>query len=173
MFLAYFTLKKLGKIGVITDSDKSLLSIFFANDELFPEKQLKCVLGSRKSELSKLEQIKPNILMLAVYYWLVQYELGSKASFMLPFELNLSDFSNKVLKQLFKQPYGTLISYKELAKSIGHDKACRAVGSVNNKNPLPIIIPCHLVVQSSGGLGGYGCGLDIKRLLLKIEGVKI
>jgi methylated-DNA-[protein]-cysteine S-methyltransferase len=68
---------------------------------------------------------------------------------------------------------GATISYSELAAAVGHPGAARAVGSVMATNPVPIIIPCHRVLAANGGLGGYGGGLEMKRALLKIEGVEI
>ena len=80
-----------------------------------------------------------------------------------------SPFNLKVWNELLKIPYGETVSYKELAFNIGHDSAYRAVGSAAGKNPIPIIIPCHRLISSNGGLGGFSLGLDIKKKLLKIE----
>ena len=66
-------------------------------------------------------------------------------------------------------PYGETRSYKEIAVAINNEKASRAVGNANNKNPIPIFIPCHRVIGANGKLVGYGCGLDIKEILLDIE----
>ena len=66
-------------------------------------------------------------------------------------------------------PYGATRSYGDIAKTIGNPKACRAVGMANNKNPLPLFIPCHRVVDAGGKLTGYAGGLDIKKILLDIE----
>lgn len=87
------------------------------------------------------------------------------------FDLEGTEFQKKVWGELFKIPYGVVISYKELAKRVGSPKAVRAVGNANGKNPVSIIIPCHRVIASGGGLGGYGWGLDMKRQLLKLEKV--
>ena len=66
-------------------------------------------------------------------------------------------------------PYGETRSYKEIAKVVGSPNACRAVGRANNRNPIPIIIPCHRVIGSDGSLVGYGAGLEIKKHLLELE----
>ncbi|MFW5632935.1 MAG: methylated-DNA--[protein]-cysteine S-methyltransferase [Acetivibrio ethanolgignens] len=66
-------------------------------------------------------------------------------------------------------PYGETRSYREIAETIGNPKACRAVGMANNKNPIPIIIPCHRVIGSNGSLVGYAGGLAIKTQLLSLE----
>ena len=67
--------------------------------------------------------------------------------------------------------YGETRTYKQIAQSIGNENACRAVGMANNKNPLPIIVPCHRVIGANGRLVGYGGGLKIKRILLEVEGI--
>lgn len=78
-------------------------------------------------------------------------------------------FQQKVWRQLTAIPHGGTISYRTLAEAINKPKACRAVGSANGKNPLPLIIPCHRVIQGNGSLGGYTGGLHIKRFLLDHE----
>ena len=80
-----------------------------------------------------------------------------------------SEFQRNVWKALCKIPYGTTISYGELARRIGKPSASRAVGGANGRNPLPIIIPCHRVINGNGQLGGYSCGLEIKKYLLSLE----
>ena len=72
-----------------------------------------------------------------------------------------------------KIPYGETRSYKDIAISIGNEKACRAIGMANNKNHIPIIIPCHRVIGSNGKLVGYAGGIDIKEKLLNIEKIDI
>ena len=71
------------------------------------------------------------------------------------------------------KPNGRTCSYKDIAKDIGNIKACRAVGMANNKNPIPIFIPCHRVIGANGKLVGYGGGLDLKEKLLRLEGQTI
>jgi len=81
----------------------------------------------------------------------------------------LSPFESKVLRVLLRVPYGVRISYGELARRAGNPGAARAVGHVMRRNRLPIFLPCHRVIQSSGKLGGYGPGLKWKRFLLTLE----
>lgn len=76
----------------------------------------------------------------------------------------------RVWDALCSIPYGMAISYQDLAERIGNRQACRAVGQANHRNPIPIIIPCHRVINKDGGLGGFGCGLEFKRRLLALEG---
>jgi methylated-DNA-[protein]-cysteine S-methyltransferase len=90
------------------------------------------------------------------------------------FDLKLApegtDFQKSVWKALCEIPYGETRTYKDVAASIGKQKACRAVGLANNRNPIAIIVPCHRVIGSSGKLVGYASGLDIKAFLLDLEG---
>ena len=78
-------------------------------------------------------------------------------------------FQQKVWRQLTGISYGKTISYRTLAEGIGQPRAFRAVGNANGKNPLPLIVPCHRVIQGNGSLGGYTGGLHIKRFLLDLE----
>jgi O-6-methylguanine DNA methyltransferase len=87
--------------------------------------------------------------------------------------IGLSEFQLKVLNILRRVPRGEVRTYGELASLAGRPKAARAVGSVMASNPIPILIPCHRVVPSSGGVGNYGLGPQMKRTLLAREGVKI
>lgn len=82
-------------------------------------------------------------------------------------------FHAKALKAALKIPYGTLVSYRELAAMAGRERASRAAGSAMAGNTIPIIVPCHRVVASGGRIGGFSSGLEWKRELLKIEGVEI
>jgi len=89
------------------------------------------------------------------------------------FDLNLrptgTEFQRKVLDELQKIPYGTTMSYGDIAKKIGNPGAVRAVGAANGRNPIPIIIPCHRVIGSSGDLVGFGGGIPTKEALLRHE----
>ena len=80
-----------------------------------------------------------------------------------------TDFEQRVWSTLTDIPYGETRSYKWLAERTGNQKAARAVGTALGKNPLPIIFPCHRIIESDGSLGGYTPGTDIKRRLLEIE----
>lgn len=100
---------------------------------------------------------------------LTEYFEGKRKSFDIPFKLYGTDFQKKVWTELTKIPYGGTRTYKQIAQAIGNEKACRAVGMANNKNPLPIIVPCHRVIGSGGKLVGYGLGIEMKEALLKLE----
>ncbi|NWG02994.1 MAG: methylated-DNA--[protein]-cysteine S-methyltransferase, partial [Syntrophaceae bacterium] len=100
---------------------------------------------------------------------LKKYLKGKLQRFDCRLDLKGTPFQKKVWRALEKIPYGQTHSYKEIAKSIGHPKAYRAVGNANGQNPIPIIIPCHRVIESNGGLGGFGHGIQIKKRLLDFE----
>lgn len=98
-----------------------------------------------------------------------EYFQGKRTTFSLPFKLTGTPFQLAVWKELQNIPYGQTTSYKEIAQKINKPKAYRAVGTANNKNPLPIIIPCHRVIGSNGKLIGYAGGLKLKNYLLELE----
>lgn len=98
-----------------------------------------------------------------------EYFQGNRTTFSLPFKLTGTPFQLAVWKELQNIPYGKTTSYKEIAQKINKPKAYRAVGMANNKNPLPIIIPCHRVIGSNGKLIGYAGGLKLKNYLLELE----
>ncbi|MGI6324977.1 MAG: methylated-DNA--[protein]-cysteine S-methyltransferase [Bacilli bacterium] len=103
---------------------------------------------------------------------LEEYFKGIRTSFEMPLLLKGTAFQQKVWQALMTIPYGETISYKEIAKRIGHEKAVRAVGNAIGKNPCLIVVPCHRVINSNGNLGGFSSGLNIKKKLLKLEGRK-
>jgi methylated-DNA-[protein]-cysteine S-methyltransferase len=101
-----------------------------------------------------------------------EYFEGRRHDFDVEIDLRLatSDFSRAVLAELARVPYGQLTTYGALAQQAGKPRAARAVGTIMNRNPIPIVLPCHRVVGANGSLTGYGGGLDRKRWLLKHEG---
>ncbi len=99
----------------------------------------------------------------------MEYLLGDRTEFSLPINMAGTPFQQSVWQALERIPYGETATYKQIAKNIGNEKACRAVGMANNKNPLPIIIPCHRIIGSNNSLVGYAGGLALKRKLLEIE----
>jgi methylated-DNA-[protein]-cysteine S-methyltransferase len=101
---------------------------------------------------------------------LEEYFEGRRHTFDLPLDLRgRSGFSREILDRLARVPYGEVTTYKSLAVEAGNPRAARAVGTIMNRNPIPIVLPCHRVVGSNGSLVGYGGGLDRKRLLLDLE----
>ena len=100
---------------------------------------------------------------------LSHYFVGERKVFDLPLDLRGTPFQLRVWNALLEVGYGRTASYKEIGRRIGAEKAVRAVGGANNRNPVPIIVPCHRIVGSDGSLVGYGGVLHIKSFLLKLE----
>ena len=100
---------------------------------------------------------------------LTAYFAGERKSFDLQLNPVGTEFQLQVLDELQKIPYGITVSYGDIAKRIGRPKAVRAVGAANGRNPIPIIIPCHRVIGSTGKLTGFGGGIPTKKALLKLE----
>jgi methylated-DNA-[protein]-cysteine S-methyltransferase len=99
------------------------------------------------------------------------YFAGELTRFDLPLSPRGTDFQRRVWDAVAAVPYGTTTTYSTLAAALGRPSACRAVGAANGRNPLPIVVPCHRVVGTSGALTGYGGGLERKRALLDLEAV--
>lgn len=100
------------------------------------------------------------------------YFEGRLTEFGLPLDWRLSrDFRRRALRAIARIPYGQTRSYTQIARSAGNERAVRAAGTACGTNPLPLVVPCHRVLRSGGGLGGYGGGLPMKESLLRLEGV--
>lgn len=108
-------------------------------------------------------------LLDEAYNQLKEYFLGKRKNFDLKLDPKGTDFQKKVWNALLKISYGTTVSYYDIACKIGNDKACRAVGMANNKNPISIIIPCHRVIGKNGKMVGYASGIERKTFLLELE----
>jgi len=102
---------------------------------------------------------------------LIEYARGRRRSFSFAISPRGSPFDRTVWEVLCGIPFGETRSYGDVARAIGQPGASRAVGAANNRNPIPIVVPCHRVVGSDGSLVGFGGGLGLKRRLLAIEGV--
>jgi methylated-DNA-[protein]-cysteine S-methyltransferase len=101
------------------------------------------------------------------------YFAGGRKDFELPLDWSLiSGFNRQVLRELASGvPFGSVVGYGDLARRVGQPGAAQAVGMAMGANPLPVVVPCHRVVESDGGIGGFGGGLETKRKLLALEGV--
>lgn len=100
-----------------------------------------------------------------------EYFKHQRKEFSVPLVFQGTSFQERVWKELLNIPYGSAISYGELAKRCGDPKAARAIGGAVGKNPIGVIIPCHRIIAGDGTLGGYTGGTDFKKLLLKLEGI--
>jgi methylated-DNA-[protein]-cysteine S-methyltransferase len=97
------------------------------------------------------------------------YFRGELREFTCKLDLVGTEFQKKCWHALLRIPYGKTCSYADIAREVGSPRGFRAVGQANHNNPIPIIVPCHRVITSSGTLGGYGGGLDVKERLLRLE----
>ena len=102
-----------------------------------------------------------------------EYFAGRRRDFDLALDLRVAPFHEAVLRELARVPYGQVDTYGHLAALVGKPKAARAVGTVMNRNPLPIVLPCHRIVGANGSLTGYAGGLPTKRRLLELEGATL
>src|SRR4051794_17778863 len=100
-----------------------------------------------------------------------EYFAGDRRAFDLPVDLRAAPFQHDVLTELARVPYGAVATYGELARRIGRPRAARAVGGALNRNPIPIVLPCHRVLGAGGALVGYAGGLERKQALLRLEGI--
>lgn len=117
--------------------------------------------------------LEESILLKEANRQLQEYFAGKRKVFDLPLAQQGTTFQQKVWQALTEIPFGETRSYGHIAERIGQPKASRAVGGANNKNPLPIFIPCHRVIGADGKLVGYAGGLEIKKILLHVENLSI
>ena len=111
-----------------------------------------------------------SVVLDEAFAQLEEYLSGMRRMFKLDLRPDGTDFQKDVWTALTRIPYGKTVSYAELAEISGHPGAYRAAGNANGRNPIPIIIPCHRVVRSDGGIGGYSLGIELKTRLLRLEG---
>ncbi len=139
---------------------------------LVAEQQKLCRIGFLEGKLSYTPKeswtYNEQHLQIAINQ-LKEYFAGRRREFTVPLTLHGTDFKKAVLEQVAKVPYGHTSSYSDIAKSIKRPLACRAVGTANATNPLPIIIPCHRIIGKNGDLTGFGGGMAVKRFLLGLE----
>ena len=148
--IGYYT-GPIGKMGIV--EDEGVITHVYFEDEL---------------QDMAVEEGKSKLLEEACKQ-LEEYFKGDRKKFDLPLKPEGTPFMQSVWKVLQDIPYGETKSYKDIAEAIGNSKACRAVGLANNRNPIPIFIPCHRVIGANGKLVGYGGGLHIKEYLLELE----
>jgi methylated-DNA-[protein]-cysteine S-methyltransferase len=133
--------------------------------------------GDDEAHLDRLaREVSPRILesparLDAVRRELDEYFAGRRTDFDTPVDWRLvRGFGLKVLEATAAIPYGRVSTYKDMAIQAGSPRAARAAGNALGSNPIPIVVPCHRVLHSGGGLGGYGGGLPMKKFLLELEG---
>src|SRR5262249_60848021 len=150
--MSYYTLldSPVGKLRLTSDGQALTgLDMLNAEDDLNPGKD-----WIEKDDLELFQSTKKQ---------LKEYFAGKRRDFDLPLFMEGTEFSRRVWKELTRIPYGTTISYGELARRLGNDKASRAVGLANGRNPIGIIVPCHRVIGANGTLTGYVGGSERQR----------
>ncbi len=141
----------IGRIGIEEEND-NIISVYFESDMLQH--------GREEGETPLLRQ---------AFEQLEDYLTGRLTEFALPLEPKGTPFMRAVWRKLREVPYGQTASYQDIATAVGNPKAVRAVGQANNRNPIPIFIPCHRIIGKNGKLVGYGGGLELKEKLLELE----
>ncbi len=103
-----------------------------------------------------------------------EYFSGTRTTFTLPIAYpSGTPFQHSVWNALRDIPYSETRSYEDIAYAIGNPKAVRAIGQANTRNPILLLVPCHRVINKNGTIGGFGCGVEVKRKLLQLEGINI
>lgn len=113
--------------------------------------------------------IEETALVKQTHQQLLEYFVGKRRIFDIPLDMQGTAFQIKTWQALQHIPYGETWTYKDLAIAVGNEKASRAVGGANNKNPIGIIVPCHRVIGITGKMVGYGGGVERKEFLLNLE----
>jgi len=137
--------------------DQALVAVMWDNED------------HKRVRLADLIESPQHPMLHKVKQQLEQYFAGQRQQFDLPLDFQGTDFQQQVWQALLTIPYGETRSYKDIAIQLGNEKAVRAVGAANGKNPISIIAPCHRVIGSSGALVGFAGGLDKKQILLSLE----
>ncbi len=123
----------------------------------------------RRGFVMPKESIRNDELFERARTQLIEYAKGERHHFDLKLNPQGTDFQQKTWRALQDIPYGETRTYKEIARAVGNEKSSRAIGLANNKNPIPVIIPCHRVIGSNGKLTGFAFGLEIKKKMITLE----
>ncbi len=145
-----------GTLKIIVDNQE-LVAILWDNEK------------PNRVTLDHMEEDSINSLLLEVEKQLKEYFSGKRQVFNLPLKMNGTAFQKAVWEELKKIPFGQSVSYKYIAQKLNNQKAVRAVGSANGRNPISIIVPCHRVIGANGKLSGFAGGVDRKKILLDLE----
>jgi methylated-DNA-[protein]-cysteine S-methyltransferase len=152
--MLFFRETSIGKIG-IAEKDGCISHLFLPTD---------C--APQDMEIGETPLLKQAFEQLELYL------NGQLKEFTVPLKAEGTDFMKSVWQKLLDVPYGQTASYKDIAIAVGNHRGYRAVGMANNRNPIPIIIPCHRIIGSNGDLVGYGGGVEMKVKLLGLEGYR-
>jgi len=159
--------KKVRTLSLSFDKFQSPLGILSL---VFSGKTLVKIVFERTHGIEPISPISPDRVSHSLKMQLGEYFKGNLREFTQEVVLlQGTDFDKKVWLALKEIPYGETRSYRWLAERIGNPKAVRAVGQALGRNPIPIILPCHRIIESNGSIGGYSGGINIKRRLLDLE----
>ena len=147
---------------LIARTERGICSVEMGDDE-------QTLIDKLYSEFPNAQITRDDAYLQSAMQTTLNYLGGWQPHLDLPLDIRMTAFQQRVLDELKRIPYGETRSYGEIASAIGQPKAARAVGNVCNKNPVPILIPCHRVVRSDGRIEGYAFGTDRKRILLDME----
>ena len=146
---------------LIAHSERGLLALEFAyKPDHRPAAEREGWVESRERAASVVRELE-------------EYFAGERREFKVPLDLRGTDFQRACWQQLRRIPYGETRSYLDISRAVSSEGAVRAVGQANHYNPVAIIVPCHRVINTTGKLGGYGGGLDVKAKLLRLEGAAV
>lgn len=155
----YFAKKSINGVDIsVIVSDKGIKNIF---------------LNTTQTELNTLNAKKvltDDLKLFGIFEQLQEYFDGNRKEFILPLDLEGTDFQKRVWEEVKRIHYGFTSTYKQIAEKLGDVNLIRAIGKANGTNPLPIVIPCHRVIGNDGQLVGYAGGLELKEKLLQLEG---
>ncbi len=138
-------------------SDRGLAAILWKDERTMP------------ARFDAAQKAPNHHVLLEAQRQLGEYFAGKRKRFDLKLDFSGTDFQKSVWAELLNIPFGETRTYGDIAKRLGNEKATRAVGAANGRNPLPIVAPCHRVIGASGELTGFGGGLDVKARLLDLE----
>jgi len=144
----------IGKVSISDDGNGNIDGVYLPGDNLPVRECRECRVSAEAA------------------HQIDEYLTGKRKAFDLPLKMEGTDFQKRVWNELCKIPYGETAAYGDIAERVGSPNAYRAVGSACGANPIPIVVPCHRVVASNGGLGGFGGGLALKKRLMEIEGIQ-
>ena len=137
-----------------------------------------CITGLSLETQEGLQEIvsetPTTALLQEAHTQLAEYFAGERTSFSLPIKYpHGTPFQHSVWNALRDIPYGETRSYEDIAVAIGNPKAVRAIGQANTRNPILLLVPCHRVINKNGTIGGFGCGVEVKKKLLQLEGIEL
>ena len=158
---------KIGELILGTFEDKlCLLDFRYRKMRTTVDNRIKKGLNAQFVELADGDD---DAILLTAKAQLGEYLSGARREFDIPLLMVGTDFQKSVWNALMKVPYGTTSTYRQLAESVNNQKAVRAVAGANGANAIGVIIPCHRIIESNGGIGGYGGGVAVKKRLLRLE----